>query len=113
MHVDGYGLFGVEKEFKQQKGQALVKWKGWPDKCNSWVAIKDVFVVMSSFYVTMTSQASRNELLDNQTQQFKNRLHHPLILREPGWRVGLSRLSIPAAHPVSPSIGDAGKYLLE
>ena len=32
----------MEKVLKRQKGQALVKWKGWTDKYNSWVAIKEL-----------------------------------------------------------------------
>ena len=53
----------------------------------------------SSFYVTLTSGANKNEFPDNQAQRFKNRLFHSLILREPGWRVGLSSLSLPMAKP--------------
>ena len=69
--------------------------------------------MMSLFYVTLTSRANRNEFPDNQTHRFKNRLHHPLILREPGWQVGMSSLSIPVARPVSQTIGDVGKDLIE
>ena len=42
VYVDDDAVFRVEKVLKQQKGQALVKWKGWPDKDNSWVASKDL-----------------------------------------------------------------------
>ena len=54
----------------------------------------------SSFYVTLTSRTNRHEFPDNQAHRFKNRLHHPLILREPGWKAGLSSLCLPAARPV-------------
>ena len=40
VYVDDDGLFRLENVLKRQRGQALVKWKGWPDKYNSWVAIK-------------------------------------------------------------------------
>ena len=69
--------------------------------------------MMSLFYEKLTSRANRNEFPDNQNHRFKNRLHHPLILREPGWRVGVSSLSIPVARPVSQTIGDVGKDLIE
>ena len=65
----------------------------------------------SSFYVTLNSRANDKEFPDNRPHRFKNRLHHPLILREPGWRVGLSSLCLPAVKPdlfrnVLPSQGD-------
>ena len=65
----------------------------------------------SSFYVTLNSRANAKEFPDNKPHRFKNRLHHPLILREPGWRVGLSSLCLPAVKPdlfrnVLPSQGD-------
>ena len=65
----------------------------------------------SSFYVTLNSRANEKEFPDNKPHRFKNRLHHPLILREPGWRVGLSSLCLPAVIPdlfrnVLPSQGD-------
>ena len=67
----------------------------------------------SSFYVTLNSRANEKEFPDNRPHRFKNRLHHPLILREPGWRVGLSSLCLPAVKPdlfrnVLPSQGDKG-----
>ena len=42
VYMDDDAMFRIEKVLKRQKGQALVKWKGWPDKYNSWVAIKDL-----------------------------------------------------------------------
>ena len=67
----------------------------------------------SSFYVTLNSRANENEFPDNRPHRFKNRLHHPLILREPGWRVGLSSLCLPAVKPdlfrnVLPEQGNKG-----
>ena len=35
-------VFRVEKVLKRQKGQVLVKWKGWPDKYNSWISSKEL-----------------------------------------------------------------------
>ena len=37
-------IFRVEKVVKRQKDQLLVKWKGWPDKYNSWISSRDVIV---------------------------------------------------------------------
>ena len=67
----------------------------------------------SSFYVTLTSGANKNEFPDNQAQRFKNRLFHPLILREPGWRVGLVSLTIPRVHHDIRWIYEEGKSLFE
>jgi len=35
-------VFRIEKVLKRQKDRWLVKWKGWPDKYNSWIASQDV-----------------------------------------------------------------------
>ena len=35
-------IFRVEKVLRKRKGQALVKWKGYPDKFNSWVPLEDL-----------------------------------------------------------------------
>ena len=35
-------VFRIEKVLKRQKDRWLVKWKGWPDKYNSWIARGDV-----------------------------------------------------------------------
>ena len=37
-------IFRVEKVLKRQKDRLLVKWKGWPDKYNSWISSRDVIV---------------------------------------------------------------------
>ena len=42
VYMDDDAVFRIEKVLKRQKGQGLVKWKGWPDKYNSWVASKDL-----------------------------------------------------------------------
>ena len=42
VHVSDEALFGIEKVLKRQKDRMLVKWKGWPDKYNSWIANRDV-----------------------------------------------------------------------
>jgi len=42
VHVPDDVLFGIEKVLKRQKDHVLVKWKGWPDKYNSWIANRDV-----------------------------------------------------------------------
>ena len=34
--------FRIEKVLRKRKGQALVTWKGYPDKFNSWVPLKDL-----------------------------------------------------------------------
>ena len=35
-------VFRIEKIIKKEKGKSLVKWKGYPDKFNSWVDNKDL-----------------------------------------------------------------------
>ena len=35
-------VFRVEKVLKRQKGQVLVKWKGWLDKYNNWISSKEL-----------------------------------------------------------------------
>ena len=52
---------------------------------------------MKDFYVQLTSMASQTEFPSNASNSFKNRLPHPLQFREPGWKVGMSAISFPAA----------------
>ena len=35
-------IFRIEKVIRKTKDKALVKWKGYPDKFNSWVSLKDL-----------------------------------------------------------------------
>ena len=42
VYMSGDSLFRIDKVLKRQKGQALIKWKGWPDKYNSWIDAKTV-----------------------------------------------------------------------
>ena len=37
-------IFRVEKVLKCQKDRLLVKWKGWPEKHNTWISSRDVIV---------------------------------------------------------------------
>ena len=34
--------FRIDKVLRKRRGQALVKWKGYPDKFNSWVPVHDL-----------------------------------------------------------------------
>ena len=52
---------------------------------------------MKDFYVQLTSMASQTEFPSNTSNSFKNRLPHPLQFREPGWKVGMSAISLCAA----------------
>ena len=52
---------------------------------------------MKEFYVQVMSNASVAEFPTNQPNSFKNRLPNPMELREPGWKVGVSGLSLPVA----------------
>ena len=42
VHLSDEALFRIEKVLKRQKDRMLVKWKGWPDKHNSWIANRDL-----------------------------------------------------------------------
>jgi len=42
VHVSDQALSRIEKVLKRQKDRLLVKWKGWPDKYNSWIVRQDV-----------------------------------------------------------------------
>jgi len=42
VHVSDEALFHIEKVLKRKKDRLLVKWKGWPDKYNSWISHRDV-----------------------------------------------------------------------
>ena len=35
-------FFQIEKVFKRKDGKALVSWKGWPSKYDSWVDAKEI-----------------------------------------------------------------------
>jgi len=52
---------------------------------------------MKEFHVQVMSHASLAEFPSNKPNNFKNRLPNPLELREPGWKVGVSDLSLPTA----------------
>ena len=52
---------------------------------------------MSDFYVQLLSNASTAEFPSNQPNHFKNRMPYPLQFREPGWKVGVSAMSLPEA----------------
>ena len=42
VNVSDQALFRIEKVLKRRKNQLLVKWKGWPDKYNSWISSGDI-----------------------------------------------------------------------
>ena len=50
---------------------------------------------MKDLYVQLSSNACVAEFPSNEANSFKNRLPHPLEFREPGWKVGLSGVSLP------------------
>ena len=107
VHVSDDVLFHIEKVLKRQKDRVLVKWKGWPDKYNSWIANRDVTVEkeeenmmfvptsLSSFYVTLMSHASTREFPHNRSHHFKNRLPKPIRFVGRGWQAGMVSLSLP------------------
>ena len=39
---DKYTFFRIEKVLKRKDGKALVRWKGWPSKYDSWVDAKEI-----------------------------------------------------------------------
>ena len=52
---------------------------------------------MSDFHVQLLSNSSTAEFPSNQPNHFKNRMPYPLQFREPGWKVGVSAMSLPEA----------------
>ena len=50
---------------------------------------------MKDLYVQLSSNACVVEFPSNEANSFKNRLPYPLEFREPGWKVGLSGVSLP------------------
>ena len=50
---------------------------------------------MSDFYLTLPSHSTKKEFLENESNQFKIRLPHPIQLEGSGWKVGLLAISIP------------------
>ena len=52
---------------------------------------------MSDFHVQLLSNASTAEFPSNQPNHFKNRMPYLLQFREPGWKVGVSAMSLPEA----------------
>ena len=50
---------------------------------------------MKDLYVQLSSNACVVEFPANEANSFKNRLPYPLEFREPGWKVGLSGVSLP------------------
>ena len=63
----------------------------------------------------LMSRANKNEFPGNKANRFKKKLFHSLILREPGWRVGLSSISLPVALPDLRALSDSfeGKWMLQ
>ena len=91
-------LYRVEKVLKRKGNKLLVRWKGWPDKYDSWIDKKDVqkdMMAREGFYVQVLSSSNESEFPDNGPNYFKNRLPYPLRLPERGWQVGLSSISLP------------------
>lgn len=35
-------VYAIEKVIRKNRGKALVKWRGWPEKFNSWVPLSDI-----------------------------------------------------------------------
>ena len=52
---------------------------------------------MEEFYMQVMSSTSTAEFPSNRANSFKNCLPNPLELRKPGWKVGMSDLSLPSA----------------
>ena len=63
-------VFRIEKVLKRQKDRWLVKWKGWPDKYNSWIARGDV----TSLQPPKRKDKSTQDPRDKPTQKTTTRL---------------------------------------
>ena len=98
MTVEDDDLFRIDKVVKRKGNKVLVRWKGWPDKYDTWLSKKErIDQTMSDFHVQLLSNASTAEFPSNQPNHFKNRMPYPLQFREPGWKVGVSAMSLPEA----------------
>ncbi|CAH3024098.1 unnamed protein product [Porites evermanni] len=86
-------LFRIEKTLKYRgKGaskEALVHWKGWPKKYDSWIPYKQLV-----FYVVVASDASIDQYPENTPSSFKMQLPSQLHLSE-DWEVAMTHISYP------------------
>ena len=62
-------VFRIEKVLKRQKDRWLVKWKGWPDRYNSWIASGDV----SSLRPPKTKKETRPPKKNKETRPQRRR----------------------------------------
>ena len=94
--VEDDGLFRIDKIVKRKGDKVMVRWKGWPDKYDTWLNKKDVF----GNPLQLNSNASVAEVPSIEGNSFKNRLPYPLQFRETGWKVGLSDISLPLSTQI-------------
>ena len=69
--------------------------------------------MMSEFYVQVKSNASAEEFPDNTSSKFKNRLPNVLVFREPGWKVGLSSITLPVSSRRTPRMELKNPFLFQ
>ena len=67
---------------------------------------------MKDFYVQLMSNAGTLEFPANKPNHFKNRMPYPLQFREPGWKVGVTGLSLPEA-PRKMNLNDPFLFRIE
>ena len=91
VNVSKDDLFRVDKVVKRRGNKVLIRWKGWPDKYDSWIDkndVKNTLRMNDEFYITLPTHSNRAEFPHNQSNPFKIRLPHPIRLQGLSWKVG-------------------------
>ena len=92
--IDDETMWRVKKVLKRRGKQALVRWKGWPSKYDSWIPRSDLTSTMEETYITLPSNGGGVEFhAVNKNNSFNVKLPKHLRLSGNSWQVGLASIS--------------------